>query len=64
MKKFVNIYGRECDFYCPYCKDRGLYHCCLELNWCYCSCEAGKTLEKIDLKDKEVVDNLIAELEK
>jgi hypothetical protein len=48
-KKFVDIYGYQCDFYCPYCKDSGMYHCCLALRDCYCECEAGKNLKAKEL---------------
>jgi hypothetical protein len=47
-QKFVDIYGYECDFYCPYCKDGGTYHCCLSLEYCYCSCEVGEKLRALD----------------
>jgi hypothetical protein len=50
MNKFVNIYGRECDFYCPYCEDKGFFVCCLSGGECYCTCSAGKDLQEYEAK--------------
>lgn len=45
MKKFVDMYGYEKDYYCPHCQDRGFFRDDLSGGESYCTCEAGKNLK-------------------